>query len=72
MGSPAQSQISLFLEYPLLGKISCHVPKTNMAESVTRGMTSSDWLKMVALCLFRAQSESKINQFVTVLGKTTK
>ena len=32
-------------------------------------MTSSDWLKMVALCLFRAQSESKINQFVTVLGQ---
>ena len=35
-------------------------------------MTSSDWLKMVALCLFRAQSESKINQFVTVLGQDHK
>ena len=35
-------------------------------------MTSSDWLKMVALCLFRAQSESKITQFVTVLGQDHK
>ena len=70
MGSPAQSKISLFLEYPFPGK--CHVPEKNMAESVTRDVTSSDWLKLVALRLFRAQSESKINQFVTAWGKTTK
>ena len=31
----------------------------NMAESVTRDMASCDWLKLVALCLFGSQSESK-------------
>ena len=29
-----------------------------MAEAVTRNMASSDWLKLAALCLFRAQSVS--------------
>ena len=37
VGSPAQSQISLFLEYPSL--------KKNMTQAVTRDMASSDWLK---------------------------
>ena len=72
MGFPAQSQISLFLEYPFPGKSVVMSLKKKMAESVTRDMTSSDWLKLVALCLFRAQSESKINQFVTVLGQDHK
>ena len=30
-----------------------------MAEAVTCDMASSDWLKLAALCLFRAQSVSK-------------
>ena len=73
MGSPAQSQISLFLEYPFPGKSVVMSPKKkNMEESVMRDMTSSDWLKLVVLCLFRAQSESKINQVVTVLGQDHK
>ena len=72
MGSPAQSQISLFLEYPFPGKSVVMSLKKNMAESFTRDMTSSDLLKLVVLCLFRAQSESKINQFVTVLGQDHK
>ena len=38
----------------------------NMAEAVTRDMASSDWLKLAALCLFQAQSVSKINPFVSV------
>ena len=36
-------------------KISCHVPEKNVAEAVTRDMASSDWLKLVAFFLFRAQ-----------------
>ena len=40
-----------------------------MAEAVTRDMTSSDWLNLTALCLFRAQIVLKINAFVTVLGQ---
>ena len=50
VGSTGQSKMSLFLEY---------VPeKKNMAEAVTRDMSFSDWLKLKALCLFRAQSAS--------------
>ena len=33
--------------------------KKNMAEAVTRDIASSDWLKLTALSLFRAQSVSK-------------
>ena len=36
-------------------QLSC--PRNNMAE-VTRDIASSDWLKLAALCLFRAQSVS--------------
>ena len=34
-----------------------------MTEAVTRDMASSDWFKLAALCLFRAQSVSK-NKFI--------
>ena len=40
---------------PVPAKISCHVSEKKMAEVVTRDVPSSDWLKLVALCLFRAQ-----------------
>ena len=60
-GLPSTVTNKFIFRIPFPGKISCNVPEKNMAESVTRGMTSSDWLKMVALCLLRAQSESKIN-----------
>ena len=47
VGSPAQSQMSLFLGYPF--------PRKPVA---TRDMASSDWLKLAALRLFRAQNVS--------------
>ena len=44
---------------PVPAKISRHVPEKNMAKAITRDMAFSDWLKLAALCLFRAQSVSK-------------
>ena len=44
---------------PVPAKISCHGPEKDMAEAVTRDVASSDWLKLAALCLLRAQSVSK-------------
>ena len=38
-------------------KISCHGPEKKVA--VARHIASSDWLKLAAFCLFRAQSVSK-------------
>lgn len=60
VGSPAQSQMNLFLEYPFPRKsvVMCLKKKKNMAETVTQDMASSDWLKLAALCLFRALSVS--------------
>ena len=58
VGFPAQSQMSLFLEYPIPRK-TVVVSLKNMAEAVTRDIVSSDWLKLAVLCLFRAQSVSK-------------
>ena len=56
--SPTQSQTSLFLEYPFSqNQLSC--PCKNMAGEVTGDVASSDWLKLAALCLFRAQFVSK-------------
>ena len=53
VGSPTQSQMSLFLEYPFPRKsvvISLNKKnKINMAKAVTRDIASSDWLKLVAL-----------------------
>ena len=40
-------------------KITCHVSENNMAEAVTCDMASSGWLKLEALCLFRAQCSLK-------------
>ena len=71
-GLPSTVTNKSIFRIPFPRKISCHGPEKNMSESVTRDMTSSDWLKLLALCLFRAQSESKINQFVTVLGQDHK
>ena len=46
--------------------------KKNMEEAVTRDI-ASDWLKLAAICLFRAQTVSKmINPFLTVLGQDRK
>ena len=59
MGSPAQSQNKAIFRKTVSTKISCHVPEKNMAEAVRCNMASSDWLKLAALCLFRAQSGSK-------------
>ena len=50
VGSPAQSQMNLF---------SVVMPLKNMTEAVTCDMASYDWLKLTALCLFRAQIVSK-------------
>ena len=75
VGSPAQSQMSPFLEYPFPRKsVVMFLKKKNMTEAVTCDMTSSDWLKLAALYLFRAQSVRylKINPFVTVLGQDRK
>ena len=58
-GFPAQSQMSLFLEYPFPRKSVVMPLKKHMAEAVTRDMVSSDWFKLAAFCLFRAQSVSK-------------
>lgn len=58
VGSPAQSQMNLFLEYPFPRKSVVMSLKKNMAETVTHDMASSDWLKLAALCLFRALSVS--------------
>ena len=54
VGYPAQSQMSLFLEYPFPRKSVVMSLKKNIAEAETRDMASSDWLKLAALCLFRA------------------
>ena len=62
VGFPAQSQISLFLEYPFPRENQLSCPQKNMAEALTSDMAFSDWLKLAALCLFRAQSVSK-NKF---------
>ena len=59
VGSPPQSQNESIFRIPVPAKISCYVPEKNMAAAVTRAMASSDWLKLAALCLFRAQSVSK-------------
>ena len=40
---------------PVPAKIICHVPEKNMAVAVTRDIASYDWLKLAALCFFRAQ-----------------
>ena len=54
--------MSLFLEYPFPRKSVVMSPK-NKAEAVTRDIVPSDWLKLAALCLFRAQRVSK-NKFI--------
>ena len=51
-GSPAESQMNLFLEYPFTRKSVVMSPK-NMAEAVTRDMASSDCLKLAPICLFK-------------------
>ena len=56
VGSPAQSQMRLFLEYSLPRISVVMSQKKNMAEAVTCDMASSDWFKLASLCLFRAQS----------------
>ena len=44
---------------PVPAKIGRHVPEKNMSGAFTRDMAaSSDWLKLVALCLFCAQCVS--------------
>ena len=53
--SPAQSQMSPFLEHPFLRKSVVMSLRKNLAKAVTRDMASSDRLKLVALCLFRAK-----------------
>ena len=57
VGSPAKSQMSLFLEHPFPRK-SVVMSLKEMAEAVTNDMASSDWSKLAAICLFRAQSVS--------------
>ena len=57
---------------PVPAKISCHVPEINMGEAVTRDMASSDWLKLAALCLFRAQSVSKNKSICDCAGARRK
>ena len=68
VGSPAQSQRGLFLEYPFPRKSVVMTMKKHMAEAVTRDMASSDWLKLTALCLLRAQSVSKNKSIVDCPG----
>ena len=63
-GLPSTVNFESIFKIPVPAKISCHVPvkkkkKENMTEAVTRDMASSDWLKLAALCFFRAQSISK-------------
>ena len=58
VGSPAQSQMSLFLEYPFSRKSVVMSLKKNTA-TVKRDMASSDWLNLAALCLFCVQKVSK-------------
>ena len=65
VGSPAQSQI---FRIPIPAKISRHVPEKNMAETVTRDMASSYWLKLASLCLVRAQSVSKSKSICDCVG----
>ena len=43
-----------------------------MAEAVTRDMASSDWSKLAALCLFRAQSVSKNKSICDCAGEDRK
>ena len=62
VGSPAQSPISLFLEYPFPRK-----SVENMAETVTRDMASCYWLKLAAR-LFRTQSVSKNKSICACAG----
>ena len=69
VGSPAQSKMSLFLEYPFPRKsVVMSLKKKNTAEAVTRDIASSDWLNLAALCMFRAQSVSKNNSICDCLG----
>ena len=70
-GLPSTVTNKSFFRITVPAKISCHVPE-NMAEAVTRDIDTSGWLKLAALCLFRAQSVPKINTFVTVLGQGRK
>ena len=60
VGSPAQSQMSLFLEYPFSRKlVVVSLKKKKNTAAVKHDMTSSDWLKLAALCLFRVQRVPK-------------
>ena len=58
-GVPSTVTNESIFRIPVPAKISCHVPENNMTEAVTRDMASSDWLKLEALCLFRAQCSLK-------------
>ena len=49
VGSPAQSQMGLFIEYPFPRKSVVMSLKNNMLKAITRDMASSDWLKLAAL-----------------------
>ena len=51
VGSPAQSQMSLSFDDPFPAKISYIPEKKNVAETLTRDMASSDWLKRAVLSL---------------------
>ena len=68
-GLPIRPTNESIFRIPVPAKISFHVPEKNMAEAVTSDIAPSDWLKLAVLCLFRTQSVSKINPFVTVLGQ---
>ena len=66
--SPAQSQMNLFLEYPFPRVSVVMSLKKKKRQTVTRDVASSDWLKLPALCYFRAQSVSKNKSFCDCAG----
>lgn len=67
VGSQAQIQRSLFVEYPFSQKLVVMSLK-NMAEAVIRGMATSDLLKWRPF-VFARKVFLKISPFVTVLDQ---
>ena len=63
VGSPAQLQMSLFLEYPF-PRISGVMFLKKKAEPVTRDIASSDWLKWRPFVCFGRKVYLKINKSI--------
>ena len=71
VGSPAQSQMSIFLEYPFREN-QLSSPCKNMTETVTGDVASPNWFNWRPFFAFARKVYLRIIPFVTVLGQDRK